>query len=295
MKSLQSVAAWSHKRCQDEGRVGKKIMNRTSQRNSTKVLLFLLVFTVFVFIVAFRLGNRAGLLTALAVLSVVYVLAFYLAPTFLEDLFSVSPLDGHDAWKINQYLTQIFFPLREQPPRVFMFDCDSVNAFVTSRPFHSPKIYISRALLERLDEKEVHAVLAVLSSRLMHQDGFKETLMSLIRQIIAGIGEHMDQLFRARIFSPIFAPLSRVLGKLLFSEKMMYRHDTWAAEIIGQKSLVAETLRKLHAYSLTSPLRVPLGFEQDFIVTPDPLVKNYLPLHVSVEKRLVQLQGIYPN
>ncbi len=192
-------------------------------------------------------------------------------------------------------------------PRVAVIDSDVPNAFATGRsPKHSA-VAITRGLWQRLEPREVEAVLAHELAHVRHRDVAVMTVASFFSMVAAMLmrfglfsgmmgGGNRDQ-NSAPIWLIMFlvSLLTYVISYVLLMALSRYREyaaDRGAAQITGEPEHLISALRKISARMAQVPqreLRQAASLNAFFIL---PTVKELFSTHPPLERRIERLEAL---
>ena len=138
-------------------------------------------------------------------------------------------------------------------PRVEVTSHRAPLSWTTSYPWREPMLHVSTGLLDRLDDRELHAVLAHELAHMVHRDALLMTLLAgPPAYLLRGLREAAeDDPFRAAISSFILIPLLVVpAGIMLGLSRVISRArelaaDRAAAVLTGSPASVAAALMKV--------------------------------------------------
>jgi heat shock protein HtpX len=216
-----------------------------------------------------------------------------------------TPRTALESWLLNTVQRQAK-QAGIRTPEVAIYDAPDVNAFATGATRNSALVAVSSGLLQRLDEKEVEAVLGHEISHVANGDmvtlallqGVVNTFVVFLSRVI---GFFVDRvLFRTeRGYGPGFFIASLVaqivLGILAsmivmwFSRRREFRADAGGAQLAGTASMVGalEALQRVH-----SPADLPESM-QAFGIAGGKLtgMRRLFSSHPPIEERIAALRG----
>ena len=214
-----------------------------------------------------------------------------------------TPKTALESWLLNTVQRQAQ-QAGIRTPEVAIYDSPDVNAFATGATRNSALVAVSTGLLQRLDEKEVEAVLGHEVSHVANGDmvtlallqGVVNTFVIFLSRVIGFIVDRV--LFRTeRGYGPGFFIASLVaqivLGILAstivmwFSRRREFRADAGGARLAGTTSMIGalEALQRVHA-----PRDLPESM-QAFGIAGGKLsgLRRFFMSHPPIEERIAAL------
>ncbi|MCC6224038.1 MAG: zinc metalloprotease HtpX [Thermoleophilia bacterium] len=192
-------------------------------------------------------------------------------------------------------------------PRVAVIDTDVPNAFATGRNPKHAAVAITRGLWQRLEPREVEAVLAHELAHIRHRDVAIMTIASFFSMVAAMLmrfglfaglmgGNNRDQ-NAAPVWLIMFlvSLLTYVVSYVLLMALSRYREyaaDRGAAEITGEPEHLVGALRKIAERMTQVPqreLRQAASLNAFFIL---PTVKELFSTHPPLERRIERLEAL---
>lgn len=275
---------------------------------STKVWLFLLLITLVILVIGYKLGDRLGLF--LGFLSAVgfHTLVYFYGDSQLLKFFKARHIRGNDAWGIQDILRKYALLLQIPKPALYVIESNDAIAFSLGHNWQRGAICVSTGLLKRLNEKEVESVLAHQICHIHRLDTFGFGVAHVVAFAIVGLGKILDyfwilkllkpikRLRLARPFSNLFSPLAWFILKLAVTDKVYFQNDDMAAALLHDRKVLAEALWKLEGFNQAHPLTIPPCSNHFFIVNPTGLTEKnwFLLAHPKIDTRIRRLIGYFP-
>ncbi len=189
-------------------------------------------------------------------------------------------------------------------PRVYIIEADYMNAFASGFSQKSAMVAITTALIERLNEDEIKAVMAHEISHIKHGDIKLTLLISVLANVMLFVvnmgvmffGGSRDSggakaakmiLFALQFVLPL---VSGVLSMFL-SRSREYMADAGSAQITGDKEAMANALIKIHNNYTAEPKAEDEGSEYRraaYIYEPKSFASLF-STHPSLQDRLKAL------
>jgi heat shock protein HtpX len=228
------------------------------------------------------------------------------------------PLGRAEAPRLYALLEPLCISRGLAVPKLYIMDTDAMNAFASGIDQRSYSITVTRGLLERLDDRELEAVLAHELTHIINRDvrlmivtvvfvGMISFLAQMLWQTMRfgayGYGYGRDSRERSRValfefVAAIIAAIGYVLALVLrfaISRKREYLADAGSLELTKNPEALISALRKIS----TNPevAHVPSEVRQMFIENPPHLdFVELFATHPPIEARikvLEQLGGVH--
>jgi heat shock protein HtpX len=217
------------------------------------------------------------------------------------------PLSGNDGWKLNKALLALCAKAEIQPPKLMVIDEPTPQAFLVGRLSSFCTLYVTQGLLDRLNEEERRAILALevatLKSGLQFNFLIVGAFFSLIFAAINTVDRFVCWIFGTKrrwaqvITSFLARPFLFMVQRWCLSPRDYYHLDTVAAELCDDPDALCQALWKLEATSLTQPLAVHPAWTHLFAVGPHDRRApfGYLQPQPSAKLRILRISnGEYP-
>jgi heat shock protein HtpX len=279
----------------------------TARMGLTMFLLGLL-YVVLVVVIVYFIGNM--------VVAVLVAAGALFAQWFFSDRIALYSMNGHvvtpeQAPRLHGIVDRLCAVADMPKPTVAIARTDVPNAFATGRTPKRAVVCATTGLMERLDEKELEAVLAHELSHVAHRDVAVMTVASVVG-VLAGFLTRMvmfSGMGRGRrdngppivlvviLVSMVVYALSFVLTRAL-SRYRELSADRAAAFLTGQPSVLASALMKISGEMGRIPsrdLREAEPYNAFFVVpalAPGFSISTLFSTHPPLERRLEQLGRI---
>lgn len=232
------------------------------------------------------------------------------------------PIERAQAPRLYDILETLCISRGLPMPKLYIMDTDAMNAFASGIDRRSYSVTVTRGLLERLNEKEVEAVLAHELTHIINRDvrlmivtivfvGMISFLAQMLWQTLRfggfgyGGGYGRDSRERSRfvlfeVVAAIIAAIGYVLALILrfaISRKREYLADAGSLELTKDPEALISALRKISANPEVA--HVPSEVRQMFIENPPHLdFVELFATHPPIEDRirvLERLGGVRPD
>ncbi|MBV8534490.1 MAG: M48 family metallopeptidase [Alphaproteobacteria bacterium] len=230
------------------------------------------------------------------------------------------PLDRTQAPRLYAILEPLCISRGLAVPKLYIMDTDAMNAFASGIDQRTYSITVTRGLYERLDDRELEAVLAHELTHIINRDvrlmivtvvfvGMLSFLAQMLWQSMRfgtyGVGYGRDSRERSKfvlfeLVAAIIAAIGYVLALVLrfaISRKREYLADAGSLELTKNPEALISALRKISANPEVP--HVPSEVKQMFIENPPHLdFVELFATHPPIEARikvLEQLGGVHPG
>jgi heat shock protein HtpX len=248
--------------------------------------------------IGYLLGGQAALLPALIIGAGLNFFAFFFSDKIALATMrarQISRPEDPMLWDTVQELTErAGLPM----PRVYISPAPAPNAFATGRGPHHSAVCVTEGLRQMLSHEELEGVIAHELSHVKHRD----ILISTVAAVVAGAITWVTYLVfwggGSRRTNPlvallllILAPLAAALIQMAISRSREFEADRSGADLAGSGRGLAAALQKLESANRRTPLRVPDGQSNMFIVAPltgSDMAKLFRT-HPPTEERIARL------
>ena len=244
-------------------------------------LLFLSILLIFS-LIGFQIGQGSGLfwggVIALCIISSLYFLSDYHSSNF----FPGNKLEGSDPWGLIQITTLLSQKAKIPPPQIFVVPHKSLQAMSTGRSASRGKIFLTELLLEKLNQRDLKAVLSYHIANIKKQNTLAYNIASCLSAILS---------------STIFLrPLAWLIFRFCVPPHSYFQTDKLASSYLREPKDLANTLWKLNSYTQTHPSKFYWWLNPLFTVSPltEKSGSRYFTIQPCVEERIKKLTGRFP-
>ncbi len=170
--------------------------------NKRKTWLLLFVFSAFVFVVGYAAGyllgsGTLGLMIAGGILGVQLFVLFTKGDELILKMNNAKELPRDDTNYIYNLVESVSLAAgMSKPPKVYIIEDDSLNAFATGRKPEKSAIALTRGIINKLDREELEGVIAHEISHVVNYD----ILISTTAIILVGVVSLLAGFLRRRLF-----------------------------------------------------------------------------------------------
>ncbi len=277
-------------------------------KSSLKAWILLLCFSLLIIAIGHAVAGRDGILWTLVIaLSINTLVYLFLESRFIGILPGVE-LEGRDPWGVNKIVGELCLRAKIPMPKIHLTESTSVQIYAVGNNLQTSHLILTRGMVEKLQSAELEAAIAYGIATIQHHDTFLFLVVGFLSSLLLSVTRRLDAvlrwLFGAKRKQNLMANFSTGIVSLLYypllrvslSNQLYFLADETAAKLIGSSKLVAQTLWKMHSYSLTLPCKVSASYAHAFMV--NPLVhqgwSRYFHAQPNVELRIRKLIGYYP-
>lgn len=170
--------------------------------NKRKTWLLLVLFSAFVFVVGYAAGYvlgsaYLGLVIAGVLLGIQLILLFTKGDQLILKMNNARELPRDDTNYIYNLVESVSLAAgMSKPPKVYIIEDDSLNAFATGRKPEKSAIALTRGLINKLDREELEGVIAHEISHVVNYD----ILISTTAIMLVGVISLLAGFLRRRLF-----------------------------------------------------------------------------------------------
>ena len=255
------------------------------------------------------IGGRAGLLWGVSISLTINALIFLYPQLRLDSFFKGKQIEGNDPWGVLSSVKKLSQKARITPPKVYVLQSPSPQAMVAGRSRSAARITVTQGLLEVMTPEELEAILAYQVAAIQRQDIVAHTVAAAIIDFLMTVAGTMDLAFQlisgakkgnktiqSHLFSFLLAPLASFFLKIEIGGSSYLQADKLAASWLKDPKPLATAFWKLHSYSLTHPIEVPLAMAHFWVINPisSPNWAAQFRIQPAVKTRIQNLMGYYP-
>lgn len=170
--------------------------------NKRKTWLLLILFSAFVFMVGYAAGYLLGsgifgLIIAGVILGIQLIILFTKGDELILKMNNAKELPRDDTNYIYNLVESVSLAAgMSKPPKVYIIEDDSLNAFATGRKPEKSAIALTRGIINKLDREELEGVIAHEISHVVNYD----ILISTTAIILVGVVSLLAGFLRRRLF-----------------------------------------------------------------------------------------------
>jgi heat shock protein HtpX len=234
-------------------------------------------------------------------------LQFFLSDKIVLWTTGAKVVQVNEAPRLHMLVENLALKMGLPKPKVAILQNDMPNAFATGRNYSHSLVAVTTGLMNRLDDKEIEAVLAHELSHIKHRDIFVITFASFVVSVLSYAiyivlamvmrGDDREGGFGASMFAWIISMiLSNTIGLILINTVSRYREygaDRGAAYALGSPDNMISALKKISGARYSGD--AARGLESAKALCISPTSAGFMELfstHPPIEKRIAALEKI---
>lgn len=289
------------------------LMNRLTEQldfgflRSAKVWIFLALTTLTLTIGGYIGADRHGLLIGFLCSVALNAWVIFYDELHLFSLFPSTELEGHDAWGLLRMTKELASRLRMKSPRLFLVKTTTPLSFSAGILPMRSTVFLSSALLDRLQPDELRSVLAFELLRIQSKQTRTASVVSSLTGLLVSVANGLDSVLLLRFlrrrkpcswgpFLWLVSPFVAVIVHLSIPRRSFLEFDQKVTQLIDQPKVWPQTLLKLDSYIKTMPLDISLADAPLFTVNPLARYRwcRFALAQPTIETRLQALTGRFP-
>jgi heat shock protein HtpX len=257
--------------------------------------------------VGYLLGGRSGMMFAFLFAAVTNFIGYWNADKLVLRMQNAREIPPEAAAGLYDMVDTLAKRAGLPTPKVYLIETDQPNAFATGRNPENAAVAVSRGLLDRLDSREIAAVISHELAHIKNRDTLTMTITATLAGAISmlaqfgfffgGNSNNRDNPLGGfgALLAMIVAPLAAMLVQMAVSRTREYQADHDGALIAGDPRALASALGKISAFARqtvnTAAERNPA---QAHLYIFNPLngqrMDNLFATHPAVENRIAALE-----
>lgn len=221
-----------------------------------RTAMLIAVMTVLFMLVGYAIGGTGGMMIALVMAAGMNVFSFWNADKMVLRMQRAVEVDASTAPEFYAIVKVLAERAGLPMPRVYVVQNDQPNAFATGRNPQNAAVAATTGLLDRLDEREVAAVIAHELAHIENRDTMTMTITATLAGAISMLGNFALFTGSGRnnnnplgglgvILAMIVAPFAAMMVQMAVSRTREYAADQRGAQIVGNPLWLASALRKI--------------------------------------------------
>lgn len=261
-----------------------------------RLIVLLAALTALFLGIGYVFVGTGGMLLGLGIALLTNFFAYWFSDKIVLRMYGAKPYSDK---KINAMLERIARKANIPTPPLYFVDMSVPNAFATGRDTKHAAVAVTKGLTDKLNDREVEAVLA-------HEIGHvknKDTLIATMAATIAGAiswfayafyyGDNRNRNALSFVMLFFLAPLAATLIRLAISRSRELSADATGARLSNPIDL-ASALHKIAGEAAAHPVRGNSATSHLFIVNPfsGGAVMKLFSTHPPVEERIARLKSM---
>lgn len=253
--------------------------------------------TAILLAIGYIFGGVFGVTLGLLIAFATNFVSYWYSDKFVLWIFRAKKMGGKDHKDIHAMVERIAKKAGIPKPPLYFMDTDVPNAFATGRNKNHAAVAVTKGLLEKLDNKEIEAVLAHEIGHVKNRDILVGTVAATIAGALTWIaylffyGDERNRNALSFILLFILAPFAAMLVRLAITRSRELGADRTGAMLSDPLDL-ASALQKISDSVKARPLRGNSSASHLFIVNPFSAdrVAGLFSTHPPVEQRVKLLK-----
>jgi heat shock protein HtpX len=274
--------------------------------NNFKLGILMFGLIILFVLIGQAVGGRGGALVALIFSFGMNFVSYWFSDRIVLAMYRAKPLDRENSRELYDMVEEIAHKASIPPPRLYLVESASPNAFATGRNPQNAAVAVTSGLLNILDSREIAAVIS-------HEIGHVVNRDTLITTVVAGFagaiffiadmgrwalmfgGFSRDNESRGglgTLLLLIVAPIAALLLQMMISRSREYKADRASAIIMHDGAPLANALIKLNANARIAPPFHSAAAAAMMIQNPfsGQGLMELMSTHPSLENRLAALK-----
>jgi len=257
--------------------------------------------------VGYLVGGTGGMLVAFAIAVATNFVGYWNADRLVLRMQNAEEVDARQAPELFAMVERLAANAGLPMPKVYLIHTEQPNAFATGRDPQNAAVAVSAGLLQRLESREVAAVISHELAHIRHRDTLTMTITATFAGAI-GMLAQLGFFFGGNrsnnplggigaLLALIVAPLAAMLVQMAVSRTREYEADRGGAEISGDPLALASALRKIASAAHNVPNYAAAenpAMAHLYIINPlsGAAMDNLFSTHPDTENRIAALQQI---
>jgi heat shock protein HtpX len=252
--------------------------------NMLKTVVLLTALTVLLVLIGRALGGTQGMIFALLFAGVMNFFSYWFSDKIVLSMSGAHEVTEAQAPGLYRIVGQVVQWAKIPPPRVYIIESDSPNAFATGRDPQHAAVAVTTGIMRILNERELAGVIAHELGHVRNRDTLIMTIVATVAGAITALAQmgQWAMLFGGygrdndregtnplvALLMIIVAPIAASLIQLAISRAREFEADATGARISHDPLALASALEKLEQASAVRPLNPNPATAHLFIVNP---------------------------
>lgn len=258
-------------------------------------------------VIGWLAGQELGLAIAATVAAMAAAALWWFSDRLALRTARARPLGRDEAPQVHQLLGALATRGDLAVPRLYVSPNPQPNAFATGRTARHATVTVTQGLIDLLPPHEVRGVLAHELAHVHHHDVVLTSVVAAVttslmvvanlvrlRPPLSGHGDHERRGPLCTLALILMAPAARLCGAWVMTAKRELRADALGARWTDDPRALANAVARIDAYSRLSPMPLPAGQGQAWIVNPvgvPPGFSRWYSTHPPIDQRLAALSN----
>lgn len=292
----------------------KKTLYELISENKRKTFLFLIIFSIILFLIGFVIAylfewGMTGIILIAVILIIYNIITYYNSDKIALMSVGAKPAKEDEFQVLHNVVEEVSIAAGIPKPKVYVMYENQPNAFATGRNPQNASICVTTGLLQMMNRSELQGVVAHEMSHIKNYDillmtviGIVVGLIVLLRDILLrgmwfGAGrrdrDRSNSSAILMIIGLILAIISPILVALIraaISRQREYLADADGAYVIRNPYGLASALEKIGGYS--KPMKVASDATAHLFISSPFIGQKYFSTHPPIEDRIKRLKSL---
>ncbi|HEY4199685.1 MAG TPA: zinc metalloprotease HtpX [Devosiaceae bacterium] len=276
--------------------------------NAVRTTVLLAALTAIFMAVGYLIGGTSGMTIAFGVAVVTNLFSYWNADKLVLRMQNAEEVDPARVPELHDMVQRLATNAGLPMPRLYIIHTDQPNAFATGRNPQNAAVAVSSGLLNRLEPREVAAVIAHELAHVRSRDTLTMTITATLAGAISmlaqfgfffGGGNRNNNPLGGlgTLVAVIVAPLAAMMVQMAISRTREYEADRDGAEISGDPLALASALAKIAGTAQRVPNQAAEqtpAMAHMYIINPlsGARMDNLFSTHPDVNNRIAQLRKL---
>ncbi|HRT36946.1 MAG TPA: zinc metalloprotease HtpX [Caldisericia bacterium] len=292
----------------------KKTLYELISENKRKTFLFLIIFSIILFLIGFVIAylfewGMTGIILIAVILIIYNIITYYNSDKIALMSVGAKPAKEDEFQVLHNVVEEVSIAAGIPKPKVYVMYENQPNAFATGRNPQNASICVTTGLLQMMNRSELQGVVAHEMSHIKNYDillmtviGIVVGLIVLLRDILLrgmwfGAGrrdrDRSNSSAILMIIGLILAIISPILVALIraaISRQREYLADADGAYVVRNPYGLASALEKIGGYS--KPMKVASDATAHLFISSPFIGQKYFSTHPPIEDRIKRLKSL---
>jgi len=292
----------------------KKTLYELISENKRKTFLFLIIFSIILFLIGYVIAyllewGITGIVLIAVILIIYNLITYYNSDKIALMSVGARPAKEDEFQVLHNVVEEVSIAAGIPKPKVYVMYENQPNAFATGRNPQNASICVTTGLLQMMNRSELQGVVAHEMSHIKNYDillmtviGIVVGLIVLLRDILLrgmwfGAGrrdrDRSNSSAILMIIGLILAIISPILVALIraaISRQREYLADADGAYIVRNPYGLASALEKIGGYS--KPMKVASDATAHLFISSPFIGQKYFSTHPPIEDRIKRLKSL---
>jgi heat shock protein HtpX len=279
--------------------------------NTAKTALLMIGLMALFLFIGGAVGGRGGMQAAFVFACLMNLGSYWFSDKIVLAMYRAKPVTPAEAPDLCRIVQGLALRANIPMPKVYLIPSAVPNAFATGRNPQHAAVAVTTGIMDRLNQKELEAVLGHELSHVFHRDilisSIAATLAGAIMMLahgarwgamLGGYGgrDRDDRGGLELLFVALFAPIAASLIQLAISRSREYEADKAGAELTGQPLALASALQKISDDNRRAPVPLATSPATAHLFIANPLrgegLMALFSTHPSTAERVRRLEAM---